>query len=93
MKKNTAKNIGNWLSGHFLEGQWWSCGGICARVHAVMLFCIFISDLLKGMNNEVRKVANYIKLCGEIKREIQLQEVGEGPGHKWWLGNKMVGGA
>lgn len=48
-----------------------------------MLFCIFISDLLEGMNNEVRKVANYIKLFGEIKREIQLQEVGEGPGHKW----------
>lgn len=78
-KQNTAKNIGNWLSGNFLVGQWWSCVGICARIHAVMLFCIFMSDLLKGMNSEVTKVANYVKSFGKTKREIQMQEVQKDP--------------
>lgn len=45
----------------------------------MMLFCIFLSDLLKGRNNEVTKVANYMKLFEKIKREIQLLEAGEGP--------------
>lgn len=38
-----------------------------------------LSDLLKGRNNEVTKVANYMKLFEKIKREIQLLEAGEGP--------------
>lgn len=44
-----------------------------------MLFYVFVSDLLKGRNNEVTKVANYMKLFEKIKREIQLLEAGEGP--------------
>lgn len=34
-----------------------------------------MSDLLKGMNSEVTKVANYMKLFEKVTREIQLQEV------------------
>jgi len=32
------------------------------------------------MDSEVTKIASCVKLFGKTKREIQLQEVGEGPG-------------